>query len=120
MRVGIGWDVHPFDPNRALVLGGVRIDGTWGLRGHSDADGRFVQALPRAELRAAQTPQAARLALLRRAYEEAARRGLEATDEVALLLAAGFAVTAVPGDPDNVKITTPDDLALAEAILRRR
>ena len=38
MRVGIGWDVHPFDPGRALVLGGVRIDGTWGLRGHSDAD----------------------------------------------------------------------------------
>jgi 2-C-methyl-D-erythritol 4-phosphate cytidylyltransferase len=85
-----------------------------------DADGRFVQALPRAELRAAQTPQAARLALLRRAYEEAARRGVEATDEVALLLAAGFAVTAVPGDPDNVKITTPDDLVRAESILRRR
>ena len=38
MRVGIGYDIHPFDPNRALVLGGVRIDGTWGLRGHSDAD----------------------------------------------------------------------------------
>lgn len=85
-----------------------------------DADGRFVQALPRSELRAAQTPQAARLALLRRAYDEAARRGIEATDEVALLLAAGFAVTAVPGDPDNMKITTPDDLARAESILRRR
>jgi 2-C-methyl-D-erythritol 2,4-cyclodiphosphate synthase len=38
VRVGIGWDIHPFDPGRALVLGGVRIDGTWGLRGHSDAD----------------------------------------------------------------------------------
>jgi len=38
VRVGIGYDVHPFDPNRALVLGGVRIDGAWGLRGHSDAD----------------------------------------------------------------------------------
>ncbi len=38
MRVGIGYDVHPFDPGRPLVLGGVRIDGTWGLRGHSDAD----------------------------------------------------------------------------------
>jgi 2-C-methyl-D-erythritol 2,4-cyclodiphosphate synthase len=36
--VGIGFDAHPFDPNRPLVLGGVRIDGTWGLRGHSDAD----------------------------------------------------------------------------------
>ena len=85
-----------------------------------DPDGRFVQALPRAELRAAQTPQAARLSLLRRAHEEAARRGVEATDEVGLLLAAGFAVAAVPGDPDNVKITTPDDLAFAEAVLGRR
>jgi 2-C-methyl-D-erythritol 2,4-cyclodiphosphate synthase len=36
--VGIGFDAHPFDPNRPLVLGGVRIEGTWGLRGHSDAD----------------------------------------------------------------------------------
>jgi 2-C-methyl-D-erythritol 2,4-cyclodiphosphate synthase len=38
VRIGIGYDVHPFDPNRPLVLGGVRIDGAWGLRGHSDAD----------------------------------------------------------------------------------
>jgi 2-C-methyl-D-erythritol 2,4-cyclodiphosphate synthase len=37
-RVGIGYDVHPFDPNRTLVLGGVKIEGVWGLRGHSDAD----------------------------------------------------------------------------------
>jgi 2-C-methyl-D-erythritol 2,4-cyclodiphosphate synthase len=38
LRVGIGYDVHPFDPARPLVLGGVRIEGAWGLRGHSDAD----------------------------------------------------------------------------------
>lgn len=38
MRVGIGFDAHPFDPTRPLVLGGVRIEGAWGLRGHSDAD----------------------------------------------------------------------------------
>ena len=38
MRVGIGYDVHPFDPARVLVLGGIKIEGTWGLRGHSDAD----------------------------------------------------------------------------------
>lgn len=38
MRIGIGYDIHPFDPSRPLVLGGVRIDGAWGLRGHSDAD----------------------------------------------------------------------------------
>lgn len=38
MRVGIGYDVHPFEPGRTLVLGGVKVEGSWGLRGHSDAD----------------------------------------------------------------------------------
>ena len=38
MRVGIGYDIHAFDPGRVLVLGGVKITGVWGLRGHSDAD----------------------------------------------------------------------------------
>ena len=37
-RVGCGFDVHPFDPRRRLVLGGVRLKGGAGLRGHSDAD----------------------------------------------------------------------------------
>jgi 2-C-methyl-D-erythritol 2,4-cyclodiphosphate synthase len=38
MRIGQGIDVHPFDEARPLVLGGVRISDTGGLRGHSDAD----------------------------------------------------------------------------------
>ncbi len=38
MRVGIGYDIHAFDPTRVLVLGGVKIEGAWGLKGHSDAD----------------------------------------------------------------------------------
>ncbi len=38
MRVGIGYDIHAFDPTRVLVLGGVKVPGAWGLRGHSDAD----------------------------------------------------------------------------------
>lgn len=38
MRAGIGFDVHPFDPDRPLVLGGVVIEGAPGLVGHSDAD----------------------------------------------------------------------------------
>lgn len=38
MRIGQGVDVHPFDEGRPLVLGGVRISDTGGLRGHSDAD----------------------------------------------------------------------------------
>lgn len=38
VRTGIGYDVHPFDPGRKLVLGGVEIPGAQGLAGHSDAD----------------------------------------------------------------------------------
>lgn len=40
MRVGLGFDVHPFsdDPSRRLVLGGVHLEGERGLAGHSDAD----------------------------------------------------------------------------------
>ena len=38
MRVGIGYDIHAFDPSRTLLLGGVKIKGAWGLKGHSDAD----------------------------------------------------------------------------------
>lgn len=38
MRVGIGYDIHPFDPGRVLMLGGIKIPGAWGLKGHSDAD----------------------------------------------------------------------------------
>lgn len=37
-RIGLGTDLHPFDPARRLVLGGVRIAGAAGLAGHSDAD----------------------------------------------------------------------------------
>ena len=38
IRVGQGVDIHPFDENRPLILGGVRISDTGGLAGHSDAD----------------------------------------------------------------------------------
>lgn len=38
MRVGLGYDVHPFDDNRPLVLGGVVFEGERGLAGHSDGD----------------------------------------------------------------------------------
>ncbi len=37
-RVGIGYDVHPFEEGRPLILGGVEIPHTRGLKGHSDAD----------------------------------------------------------------------------------
>ena len=70
-------------------------------------------ALDRSLLRAVQTPQAFRADTLRRAHAG----GGEATDDATLVEAAGGVVRLVSGEPDNLKITTPGDLALAEALL---
>src|SRR6476469_8084131 len=80
-------------------------------------DGVVAETLERGELRAVQTPQAFRAAALRRAYEAPADAVRDATDCASLVEAAGFAVAAVAGEPENVKITAPDDLAGAEARL---
>ncbi len=77
------------------------------------------ETLPRDELWLAQTPQVARRDLLVRALETAAAGGVEGTDEAALLEAIGVRVKLVPGSRMNLKITTPEDMALAEAWLAR-
>ena len=63
-----------------------------------------------------QTPQAFRAAALRTAHES----GGEATDDATLVEAAGGKVVVVPGSPANLKITRPDDLVVAEALLDAR
>ncbi|MDT8334330.1 MAG: 2-C-methyl-D-erythritol 4-phosphate cytidylyltransferase [Desulfurivibrionaceae bacterium] len=75
--------------------------------------------LDRAGLWQAQTPQAARLALLRRAFEVAAADGFTGTDEAALLEHIGVKVSVVTGAAANFKVTTADDLVLAEALLKK-
>jgi len=72
--------------------------------------------LDRSQLRAMQTPQAFRAEILRRAH---AADG-EATDDATLVEAAGGTVRLVDGEPDNIKITTPGDLHVAEALLAAR
>lgn len=74
----------------------------------------------RRELWQVQTPQAFRAALLWQAYQEAMGRGFYATDEAALVEALGKPVVMVPGSPLNLKITTQDDLKMAEAFLACR
>jgi len=83
-------------------------------------EGLVVETLDRSSLREAQTPQVFRASEIRRAHREALDRGFQATDDAALAEWAGVAVAAVEGDPENLKITTPVDLAVAEAILARR
>ncbi len=69
-------------------------------------------------LTAVQTPQGARVALLRAAYERFDFAHDEPTDEASLIEAMGAPVAVVPGDPTNIKITRPEDLALAERLIQ--
>ena len=78
--------------------------------------GLVLETLDRPALRAVQTPQAFAAAVLRRAHAGQA----DATDDAALVEAMGGRVVVVDGDPANLKITGPDDLVRAEALLVRR
>jgi 2-C-methyl-D-erythritol 4-phosphate cytidylyltransferase len=81
-----------------------------------DAAGRVVGTPDRAALRAIQTPQAFSREVLERAHASRA----QATDDAALVERAGGQVQVVLGDPLAFKITTPDDLAVAERHLSDR
>lgn len=81
-----------------------------------DAD-QCAGTVPREHLRAAQTPQAFRRAELLELLERAAREGRTVTDEAALFETAGRPVGFVEGSPRNFKVTTAQDLQLAEALL---
>jgi 2-C-methyl-D-erythritol 4-phosphate cytidylyltransferase len=73
---------------------------------------------PRDGLVAVQTPQAFRAPVLRDAHRRAEATGLDVTDDAAVIEWAGYRVRVVPGDPANFKVTTAQDLARAEAVLR--
>ena len=74
----------------------------------------------RRELWRAQTPQLFRLDRLRHALEECAARGIEVTDEAGAMEATGHRPRLVHGREANIKVTFPDDLALAEFWLERQ
>lgn len=83
-------------------------------------DGRLVvsETLDRATIFLAQTPQAFRRDVLQAALALGERDGVEATDEAALVERGGHQVRLVEGEASNIKITTPADLPIAEAIAR--
>jgi 2-C-methyl-D-erythritol 4-phosphate cytidylyltransferase len=82
---------------------------------------RVRQTLERADKWLAQTPQMFRLGLLHRALMQAAASGFAGvTDEASAIEALGLAPLMVPGSAQNVKVTYPEDLALAEAVLLYR
>ncbi len=83
-------------------------------------NGSVSHTLDRARLHAAQTPQAFRLGLLHRIYAAPEEDLRAATDDASLVENAGGRVVMVAGEKTNIKLTSPEDLVLAEAILAAR
>lgn len=82
------------------------------------ADGALITAtIPRELIVHAQTPQGARVPLMRRAFAEAARDEFVGSDEASLLERVGIPVHVVPGSARNLKVTQPGDLEIAEFYL---
>ncbi len=81
-------------------------------------DGVVVKTLQRAELRNALTPQCFTYRLLHDAYEKADVSDPELTDESSLVERLGVKIVTVEGSSRNIKITRPEDIAVAEALLK--
>ena len=81
------------------------------------AEGKVVSTLDRETLRAIQTPQVFEAALLRAALQAAVDGGIPITDDCSAVERLGIGVILTQGDYRNLKITTPEDLAVAEALL---
>lgn len=81
------------------------------------SDDLVVRTLDRSRIVVVQTPQAFRAVVYRDALAAAQREGVEATDDAALVERLGIAVRVIEGDERNLKITTAEDLRIAEALL---
>ena len=85
-----------------------------------DSSGKVIDTLPRDRLRAVQTPQIFDRGILEEAHHQAASVGYYGTDDASLLERLGYPVQIVKGSQENIKVTTPEDLWLAERILAMR
>jgi 2-C-methyl-D-erythritol 4-phosphate cytidylyltransferase len=84
-------------------------------------DGSTVlRTLPRARLWEVHTPQVIKIETLQRGFVKVARENLEVTDDVSIVEALGEPVKLTLGEYTNLKITTPEDMDVAEAILEER
>ncbi len=83
-------------------------------------NGIVTQTPDRSTLFAVQTPQVFRTEAIRTALRAALEKNLPLTDDCSAMEAAGYPVHLTAGEEENLKITVPSDLILAEAILKRR
>lgn len=84
------------------------------------AENAFGRTIPREGLQAMQTPQGFRLPVLLSAFAAAEKEGFEGTDDAAVVAHAGFPVHRTPGSRFNLKLTTREDLRMAEAFLKEK
>ena len=99
---------------KGAAIAAVRAKNTIKVVGEN---GRVEATPSRASLWEVQTPQGFRREILARAYEKAAQDGFLGTDDASLVERIGEAVFVVESDYGNLKITTPEDLWMAEALL---
>ncbi len=82
-----------------------------------DRDGNIIETIPRESVWLTQTPQAFSYELIRSAHDAARACGFAGTDDASLVQRQGHNVRMVRGAATNIKITTPEDIILADAIL---
>lgn len=105
------------DPGAAAAIAAVPVKDTVKRAGE---DGAVAETLPRSALWAVQTPQVFRRAALEEALAAGPEELAAATDDAWLVERRGGRVLLVPGREENLKVTTPLDLELADMLLRAR
>ena len=99
------------------LIAAIPVKDTIKVVGEND----IIESTPsRDKLWAAQTPQGFNVKLLKQCHDEGVRQGWEVTDDAALFEKCGIEVRIVPGEETNLKVTTPQDLAIAEFIISHR
>jgi 2-C-methyl-D-erythritol 4-phosphate cytidylyltransferase len=96
------------------AIAAVPVTDTIKLAGN---DNMVIETPPRSHLWAVQTPQVFRLSIIKEAYQQAAG---DVTDDAMLVEQIGYKVKLYQGSYDNIKITTPQDLAVAELLVNRK
>ncbi|MCX5725890.1 MAG: 2-C-methyl-D-erythritol 4-phosphate cytidylyltransferase [Candidatus Saganbacteria bacterium] len=99
------------------AVAGVPVSDTIKMVGK---DLNILKTIDRSKLWSAQTPQGFKLRSIRQAYEKAKNKKFIATDDAMLLESIGKSVKMIMGSLENIKITRPEDLRIAEAILKSR
>ncbi|MBI9076931.1 MAG: 2-C-methyl-D-erythritol 4-phosphate cytidylyltransferase [Desulfatibacillum sp.] len=86
----------------------------------TDNEATILRTIDRTNMWLAQTPQAFSYPLIKEAHQKALDEGFEGTDDASLVERLGESVHVIEGSRNNIKITTPEDLHLAEALLQHR